>query len=403
MVYAVWAKFAVLLYFIPFLHFDSSEITTFICFSGVTITYYYSVPILFNMIAVCLAVIHEEYLRHFFEKKYLVCKIIYLILIYFSIFSNLYCSIIFAAFAAAKILQYLFVEARDYTTDLVDKLIQSFVYVFGLILWIISMIFEVAGGRAEQLSGVKFDLKGSAKAYAQSFTTKNPLFVILVIAALLMLVISFVHIMRNKERYLSPIINKIKKRAQKEEQKDKETDDKDRLLFRYVNQGILMLICALLASVFMILLAAKTGSSYFYRSGVHLDYYFFLINILFMTMALLLKYQRKSLYGVIVCILIMAVMIVYKRDAYVDHDRTPEECQQLADYIIRQYVEADINNVEYTYIHVPDYHTGGDNFPIATYGNQRIPMTLYNYGIIKKWVNSELVPDEEVNKLLGME
>ena len=52
-------------------------------------------------------------------------------------------------------------------------------------------------------------------------------------------------------------------------------------------------------------------------------------------------------------------------------------------------------------VHVPVFPSE-DNSPIAvTYGNGRIAMTLANYGITHGFIDSELVPDQEINERFG--
>ena len=365
--------------------------------------FYYTIPTIFNCIIICLTIIYEEYIRHFFRKEHIVCKIVYLIMIYFAVFSNLYASVVIAAFSAAKILQYFFIEVRDRTTDRIDKLIQCSVYIYTLILWFVSMAFELAGGRATQFSEVKFDVKAAFLDYKNTFYGKNILFDIMIAAALVFYIVMLVRILRNKDRFVKPIIERVKTTSKKKRD-ELMIDPMDELLFSYVNQTSLYLVCFVLTSAFLILLRAKTGAGYFGHLAVQLNYFMFLLMNVYGMIAYLIRMQKKVLYGVAVLVAAMAWIAMFSGVTYSEYNMrglSNENCKALADYITEQYVEADENNVEYAYIHVPNFHTE-DNFPIANYGNARFANTLYQYGVTSRFINSELVLDDSLNERFGL-
>lgn len=392
------ACFVALMQFIPYYSSGSGN-AHFFYEGNVTCVYNYTIPGLLNIILLCLAVIHEDHIRHFFRKEHVVCKVIYMILIYFAVYSNLFSNIIIAVFAGVKILQYFFIEARDYLTDRTDKLIQCFVYIFTLILWFISMFFELGGGRAQSLSGSSVSIMTAFKWITAEFRNKNLLFNIILILMITAYIALLIHVCRNRSRYIDPLLESLKKKPKK----TAEANENDRLCFTCVNQMTFFIICSVLSVIYIILLCAKTGGHQG-QPGVQNDYYAYLIISVCMLLAFLMKTQKKSIFGVAAVTLVMAGMIFFGKGTYAEynmHRHSTETCRQLADYIIDQYIEADKSNVETAQIHVPDYGTG-DNFPMADYGCHRIANTLYNYGITKKFVMSEFVKDPEVNKMLGL-
>ena len=391
-------------------HLSKGEHYNFLFFGGnATNVFYYIIPNLFNMILVCLSMIHEDQLRHMFKKDHWICKIIYMIMIYFAIFSNLYTSIVFAAYSAVKTLQYIFIEARDYTTDRIDKLIQSIVYIYALLLWFISMIFEVSGGRATQVSSyTTFDLGASFKALFTAMFKTNILFQLILICSIITFIIALVDVIRNRSRYLAPLMKQLKRTSKNPSNRNKSdsntaTDeslplDKDR--FTLANYATLMLLCTILTIAFLILLGAKTGTIYFSNPGVQSDYFSFVILITIMTLALLLKCKHKSIFVILACTIIMECLIVFSPGSYSYYRYPPEKCKAITDYIIEQYVVADKSNKK-AEVHVPVFPTD-DNSPIAiTYGNGRIAMTLANYGITNGYIESELIPDQAINDKFG--
>ncbi len=399
---AVLAAFVIFVHFLPYVKGDAVY-DQFFKAGNACCVFYYTIPTLLNAILICLMMIHEEYIRHFFRKEHVACKILLCGMLYFAVYSNLYSSIVIAAFASVKILQFFFVEARDYTTDRVDKLIQCTVYIYVLVLWFVSMIFEIFGGRADQLSGVKFDIFGSFKAYINTFASKNILYSVIIIASAIFYIVMLIHVLRNKDRYLKPFLDRLKATSKKKRD-EAVMDEGDALLFSYVNQASLWMVCFVLTSAFLILLSAKTGSGYLGHIAVQLDYNLFLLMNVYMALAYLMKRQKKVVFGVAACTALMAYMAVFGSGTYAEYNMrgySNETCKALADYIVEQYVEADRSGVETAQIHVPDFGTE-DNFPIANYGNMRIANTLYNYGVTSRFVMSEFVIDSTVNDRFGL-
>ena len=388
--------------FIPFLKGDDNY-SHFFYESNSCSVFYYTIPVLLNAIVICLTMIHEEYIRHFFRKGHIVCKIVYLIMIYFAVYSNLYTSIVIAAFAAIKIIQYVFVEIRDLTTDLMDKFIQCSVYIYTLILWLVSMIFEVSGGRAGMFSEVRYDLPGAFKAYMTAFINKSIVFNVIIAASFVFYVFMLIKVLRDKDRYLTPLRERLKSTSKKKRDKIR-MDESDELLFSYVNHASLWMLCALLTSAFLILLSAKTGFVYLERSSVQFDFFFFLLLNVFHIMAYLVKSQNKSVYAIAAVVVLIAGVAVLGKGSYREYsfiDLSNDNCRALANFIVQQYTDADKSGAETVQIHVPEFKTG-DNFPIANYGNMRIAGTLYNYGITKRFVNSEFIIDSSVNEKFGL-
>lgn len=228
----VVAMFTVFIHFIPYLKRDAGNSHMFSAINT-TVVFNYTIPTLLNAILICLAMIHEDVIRRFFDRKHWVCKAIYAILIYLAVFSNLYCSIVFVVFSGVMCIKYFFVEARDRTTDSVDKLIQCSVYIYAIILWVISLFFEMAGGRASQLSGREFDLKGPIAQFGDMLKNKNIVFIVIIVASVVFYVVMLVHVLRNKDRYHKPLLDRL--RATSKKKRDEIViSEEDELCFRYV-------------------------------------------------------------------------------------------------------------------------------------------------------------------------
>lgn len=376
----------IFIHFIPFIDRRGGIYPHLFYEGNLTNVYNYTVPTLLNCIVIGITELHEEYLRHMFRREHTICKVVYMILIYLSVYSNLYSSIVIAAYASVKILQYSFVEGMISKSDLKEKLKQCFVYISVMVLWFISMIFEAHGDRAMVFDDKPFDLAGSFAAFIYAVVNRNTVFRILMASSVVGYIVLLIHVLRNRDIYL------------------KEQDEKDRLCFLYVNYATLWIIAMLLTMAYIVLLSAKTGPRYFGHMTPQFDYYFFLFMNFFMIISYSMKKYRKSLLCMIALALVLMCMTFFSKGSYPDYNDcrlSNENCKALANYVIEQYIEADKKELEHAYIRVPDFNSS-DNYPYALYGNMRIARTLYNYGITSRFIDSEFVIDESINSQFGL-
>lgn len=353
---------------------------------GATIVFNYAIPTLFNCLLVFLSIIHEDKLKCFFKKKHIICKVVYLILIYLAIYSNLYSNVVLASYAGVKILQYLFVENKKNTVFSAKKWLECSVYIYTLVLFFFSLIFEANGGRAKIAEGNPFCLKASIKMLVHTFFfEKNVVFNVIIFASVVFYFLMLIRL----------LCSKLFVRIESERMK----------LFKvYVNYASLCFFNVVFTMAYLVLLSGKVGARYLESPSVQLDYYlFFLLNIL-MVLGYFFKYHKRTIHVCVVFLFFFIALFLHVGGKIAEYNvwsLSNRTCKSLFCFIIQQYVEADEKNKESVSVRVPFFNSS-DNYPIANYGGPRLSKALYKYGLISKPLKAELVIDKSVNELFGI-
>lgn len=355
--------------------------------AAATTVFHYVIPTLFNCILLFLAIIHEDKLKCFFEKKYVMCKVVYLMLIYLAIYSNLYSNIVLASYAGVKILQYLFIENKNFSFFSVRRWLQCSVYIYIILLFFVSLFFEAYGLRAKDEEGNPFCLKASIKMLVYTFFfEKNFVFNIIIFAS-----VGFYFLM-----LIRLLCSRLFWRVE---------SDRINLLKVYVNYASLCCFNVIFTMAYLVLLSAKVDWGYLERPSVQLDYYaFFLLNIL-MVFGYFMKLYKRTIFVYIVSLFFLSLLSLRVGVNFSEYNNywkySYKTCKPLFNFIIQQYFEADENNKENVNVHVP-FFDSPENYPISIYGGPRLSRALYKYGLISKPIKAELVIDRSVNELFGI-
>lgn len=338
-----------------------------------TCYFYYIVPALWN----------EALVIYLIRKKGKIAsalgKICVCILCYFGIFSNLFPAVILPAYAGMAFLL-AFVDwfknqkAAGHSRFLVF-LREQLLNLYIIILFIISAIFEMSGGRASDFSGFQF---GLVMQTLRASIIKLNVWAVLSIAVLVAYTIC-VHLKQNEA-------NKV------------QTEERHRLISHF---GSFVTVL-----VFMILLCARTGAWYIGRQDVLVDIYFFLFLAVFTAAshACAIASKKKVNCCILGIALLLNVVIFGKAQS---NFYTPtnsgylpvETCLQIDDDIVQQITTAVENGEKHMELHVPKFDTA-DNWPFATYAGgkySRFAYTLYRHGLIRKGIAIDVIPDEEKN------
>lgn len=116
--------------------------------------FYYVIPNIIN----CIMVIYmknNNYIQNFDnnpERKKYERMAVFVTLLYFCIFSNIWASIIIASFVSSNLLFDMVCLIKKHKFNIVAFIKKQLINFTILIVWIISQIFEMGGGRAEQIS-----------------------------------------------------------------------------------------------------------------------------------------------------------------------------------------------------------------------------------------------------------
>ena len=273
-----------------------------------------------------------------------------IVLIYFSVFSNIWASVILGIYVCLLLLRdiYNVVKKREEKVRY-QNIIWKVVVLIG---WLLAQIMEATGGRASYAihSLTYMERFGTTIRYFAGMILKvNPICAVLIIACIIYL--------------LARIILK-----------------KDKLC-----ANILALCCINIAGlmVYNIITCNKVDPEYIKRTDVLWGMLFWIILIeIYAIITLCDQYS-------FVCVLVpLGLILVFCNidtkgktfdEAVVGIDE-PEDAYMICEYIVSQLRMADSQGIRHIDLTVPYYGTD-DNWPIATYVNESISDMAYEYGI----------------------
>lgn len=351
-----------------FLIFRAEERNNYYLFysAGVVSYYNYIIPTLLNII---FLLFFEVCPVSKYKSNPIFCGLV-LLGVYLAIFSNLFSSYILAIYAAVNILMSLFKIRGLKNLTFWGLFKQNIINIYIIVLWIVSAIFELSGGRANDFNDKSYISNIKQTISILGGITFNKFFVAFTITIFL---IAFLII--------------IKKR--------------DRIFLEKITQMALM---GILSFVYLILLSAKTSPGYIFRRDVLFGVFFFL----FMIMFICLSYIIKEIEPIAVLLPMIVCLCFYEINV---NDRTflelnaggfdSETCYKINEFIIEQFLEADKNGKTEMILYLPNNPYDENNWPWGK-GYDRFGNTLYIHGIISKKMDVTMVPDVKVNEILNI-
>ena len=292
--------------------------------------------------------------------------------LYLAIFSNILSSCILAIFVGVELISRVKLKnfaAKKFFAE------NRTLFVF-LIFWLISLLFEANGNRAKSIAHEENFLEtviDTATITIHSLLFENNASALMIFAAV---TIIFIFMRR--------------------------TADKDTLeLWRVLKK---FLLCLPLWTIYIILVAAKSESTYALRPDVQFGFFFFMFTIFLATLSFWVKkFPRVALILPILTFVLFTWIFSGKRTLCPStFNHIPEKiCVEVSQHIIDQIVAADRAGLNEVVVTVPK-GDNIDNFPHPFYMNQNISRTLHAHGIISRRLNVIILPDVSLNKRFNL-
>lgn len=320
----------------------------------------------------------------FFYKKKGICKQdkiiqngLVIFVVYLAINSNLWHSIIFMSYVGAELLANLILKILDgkkNNTRLHWRIIREYVEenIFGLAaicVWLISMLFEINGSRAQWNVESGLKIKEAIKAFLYSLSEVR------VEAWIALGALNIVCIIVLCKQII----------------KDRNVKAREFLVDQAKNS-----LCLGVTILYLILLAAKVSPAYLENSGVMISWMIWVLFISMLSAAYVIKTNEK----VVAIMSLIAYMMIF--ETFVDRKdyaqnyaslQPPNVIKALDDDIINQVKIAEENGEDAVTVYIPVKGTGG--WPISPSMIQtRISNALYYHGVTKKKMIISIVPDE---------
>ncbi|QTL39807.1 hypothetical protein HGO23_19030 [Xenorhabdus budapestensis] len=338
---------------------------------NITCFYHYITPALINSSLVLYFMRNEGSLSYDDLKKRGSIYVGWLILAsYICIFSSLFANVFFAVYCGVSILTSFIKNSYSLIKTLKEKPFHTFI----LLLWLVSVVYEINGGRAQSIGSSDLDVNGAVNFFISLIEKSQPLFIVFILTFLLLGAFFFY---KEKER--------------------KENND-----FKYA-----FLVCTVscaITFVALILICARAGGYYTSRPVVMWGVFMYIIISALISMGYLITNYKIINY-------VMPIIIISLINKTISQDTSLKESNNLdlkynialaiSQNIIDQVVYADKNNIRKINLIVPK-GDNNDNWPFPIYEGPSINRVLKIYGIIRNDIDITVIPDESLNHKLGI-
>ncbi len=309
-------------------------------------------------------------------------KGILILALYLAIYSNLFQTITLMAYMGVRVLKNLISvligpgsgKEKKAGEVWIGFLKDSAVPLLAIFFWLISMVFELSGGRASSNSG-NIPLSESLGLFMGWFGRFNQQLGALTAGVLV----------------LAPVLMILKK-----------TDR------RLSAEGFGNLFCMAVCGVFAVLLCSVTGSEHMGRSSVVFPVFFYLLVAVLWEGAVILKQYPAGLTLLPLVFYVMLVNTgngtrVFRETNW--HEFPSATCYALQQDYLDQLLVADAAGETDTVLYVPvfEYEEDGDNWPHAFGMGNAMADTLYSQGILSRKMDVSVEPVRWMNEKYHLE
>lgn len=335
--------------------------------------YHYSIPAVLNL---CVVLFLWGYgINGHFPLELGLGKCSLLVLaIYLAIFSNVENSIVLASFLGAFLLYRVgksVLHIREWKTLIREN---SFILII-LVVWLISLIFEMSGGRAHSIGYSMLDLplKQTLLIFWNSVGQLNLLFFAFGIVILVLAIAGYL-------------------------KKGRKLDDEQA---KYFKESLFVTVTAFIISlIYLTLVCAKAGPEYLGRSDVLIGIYSWLLIGEGFALSYILHLWPKSFLVAPIALLVIAGEISNGKSTYAEMTMghvNPKAAYAIDWDLIHQIQAADQEGKTEMVLRVPK-GDNNDNWPHPMYMGKNISRTLYHHGMISHDMEITIQPDPAMNE-----
>ena len=353
--------------------------------------YYYTISNLLNAsLVMCFMV------KDYFDlgvgdiKKNPVKYIVFSILIYFSVFSNLYAGIILAVFVGLSMLR----DAVDIFIRKSEKskwcIVRRIVY---LLVWLMAQVFEYFGGRATEINKAEslagLFLKQSSK-FISLRERLNKGFIVFVLSVIILWIVLSIY------RF---IILHTKK-------PDSENSSEKSSVNRDINYDKPISLLALIFSlIYLIMVSAKHYIGSIRRPDILFGAVFFGFLLIMLCMNDIFENVKHSEVLLPILIIIAFLCTDTRGRTFKEtnlKDIKPEAVLAADNDMIERIKTADISGEDEIELLVPDFGTKS-NWPFLSDHGELVADALYKYRVTSRRINiKRRIPTSDKNKEFGM-
>ncbi len=352
-----------------FLIFRSRKEDSYYMFHAMDMScyYHYLIPVLLNSSLVLFYLNNDS----FIYKDSKIKTSFMLLILYLSMFSNIYSNIVLSTFIGVTLLYRIIdsklLKKKNFKKKNILKFLKNnTIEISIVIVWIITQILEYGGGRAKVLMHNE-SLKNIFMKLGTVFSRLNTSFIIVLVLCLIVGIIFFIK-------------NKL-----------------------YKNRKVVTCILSMILTfIYIILLTTKTGAKYIERMDILFGFIFFIFVFICFTILLIIKKYDKLLFWLPLITIILFFETsslrtssnnIYPKYRESNLFNTPHDvCIEIEELIMDQIKENEDKPGSTIYI---PYTTADYNWPIIKDDAYRITYGMYKQGLIKNYVEFEYVISKE--------
>lgn len=339
--------------------------------SNVCCVYFYIVPGVLNATVILFLMQFEDW-----EKQYrnftLTKKILFYVIIYFCIFSNLFHSGMLVVYISITVLTKLYINKNEVGQKNHEMIYENKESIFIILMWIVAVIFELSGGRAGVVGndeGINIIL--SIKQLVALIKAMNKFFLLLLVACTVY------------------TLNKMRKNG-----KSKRTYE---IKENNIQLEIVIIFNIIILSMYELALNAKVK----YMSRIEASWGIWFYCILFITIVLA-DIMKNSDVRYILCFslldLIMLILAVYPDGKFMPsniHAIDYQECLRVDHLVQDAVISADLKGDDKIVVFIPDYVGTAQEWAFGENYGQLISDALYTNGVIRNKV--EVITKREIS------
>ena len=343
-------------------------------YKDATTFFFYVIPALWNG-SLILYLVAEDYFRTRRAKPWPVRALV-AVSVYFAVFSNIFQSVMLAAYAGFMLLCQLFDKRRPAKERLRDARFPLLI----LLLWIVSLVYEFFGRRSRQIqdrdpAALLRLLRLSGGQLVKRLRNINGFFLLFLLLSFLLF--SFILWKRKGEERT-----------------------------RCASRGAVLLLCAASVLIFEWLLCSASSEIYTYvrRGDVLISAFFFLF--LFMLDQVRGFCSEKKPFRILLPALLLVCCFgtftpgkTWRNPTYGGVD--PAIARRVTADIVNALIEADQAGETSVTLSVPAYD-GDDNWPLFKPDSRFFSDAMYFYDQTGEWIRVIFAPDRERNAYYGL-
>lgn len=345
-----------------------------------TCVFNYLIP---NLLNASMVMYMERFDNFYLEFKTMsnIKKGIFILCLYFTLFSSTQATIIIATYSFFKIIQIFVQERWKLTLDYLKKVSPYLVILF---IWIVTVIFDLNGQRSKSVQGANRgtfadEISATLRQFNSFLKIQNTkvvyAFGVVIVFAIICCIVIAKHNTNNSNLFISSLLNSI--------------------------FGIVV------ASMYLVIAYSKAGSQYAARPDAMWPIIFFFLfatNISFIYLINNFSFLKPFLPIFIVLISLISFSFNYQQVPATNAPYSAKTAKRVDNYIISQIIRADEEGKSKVVVKVPldstdaNPRVSASNWPHSYDMAIWLQNTLYSHKIIRTRFKIEFKPDNSVNK-----